>query len=83
MRRREGPSSQPAKEAIVQTTVQPLTQRDASCADGSPTLSLSPTAAAPGRAPLFPPRDADAETRRRWLATSPWPEVVFASAGAI
>jgi hypothetical protein len=30
--------------------------------------------------PLFPPRDADAETHRRWLAHSPWPEVVFASA---
>lgn len=29
---------------------------------------------------LFPPADADAETHRRWLATSPWPEVVFASA---
>ena len=30
--------------------------------------------------PIFPPKDADAETRRRWLARSPWPEVVFASA---
>jgi hypothetical protein len=29
--------------------------------------------------PLFPPKDADDETRRRWLASSPWPEVVFAS----
>ncbi|MCA1781121.1 MAG: hypothetical protein ABR500_14975 [Dermatophilaceae bacterium] len=29
---------------------------------------------------LFPPRDADADTRRAWLADSPWPEVVFASA---
>ncbi|PKW28338.1 hypothetical protein [Phycicoccus duodecadis] len=29
---------------------------------------------------LFPPKDADAETYRRWLAASPWPEVVFASA---
>lgn len=65
----------------MQTTVQPLTQRDASCADGSPTLNLSPAAAVPDRTPLFPPRDADEETRRRWLATSPWPEVVFASAG--
>ena len=34
-------------------------------------------ASAPG---LFPPKDADDETRRRWLATSPWPEVVFAAA---
>lgn len=33
-----------------------------------------------GRQPLFPPADADAETYRRWLAASPWPEVVFASA---
>lgn len=31
---------------------------------------------------IFPPRDADAATYRRWIATSPWPEVVFASAGA-
>ena len=28
---------------------------------------------------LFPPADADAETRQAWLAASPWPEVVFAS----
>ena len=35
-----------------------------------------------GAQPLFPPRDADAETYRRWLAAPPWPEVVFASAGA-
>ena len=64
----------------MQTTVQPLTQRDASCADGLPPRP-SPVARAADRAPLFPPRDADAETRRRWLASSPWPEVVFASAG--
>ena len=31
---------------------------------------------------IFPPGDADADTYRRWIATSPWPEVVFASAGA-
>ncbi|MGG5257350.1 hypothetical protein [Phycicoccus avicenniae] len=37
---------------------------------------------APTRQPLFPPADADAETYRAWLAASPWPEVVFASAGA-
>lgn len=30
--------------------------------------------------PIFPPKDADAEARRRWLASSPWPEVVFAAA---
>jgi len=38
--------------------------------------------AAPGsggsdRAPLFPPRDADADTYRAWLARAAWPEVVF------
>lgn len=33
-----------------------------------------------GHQSLFPPADADAETYRRWLAASPWPEVVFASA---
>lgn len=71
----------PEKEATVQTSVQPLTPRDASCA----TSSTAGTADEPverGWASLFPPRDADAETRRRWVATSPWPEVVFACAGA-
>lgn len=29
------------------------------------------------RAPLFPPRDADADTYRAWLARAAWPEVVF------
>ena len=69
----------------MQTSVQPITPRNASCADASPSApgvgGSAPTST--GRAPLFPPRDADAETRRRWLATSPWPEVVFASAGTI
>ena len=32
--------------------------------------------------PIFPPADADAATYRQWIATSPWPEVVFAAAGA-
>ena len=76
-----------AKEATVQTSVQPHTQRDASCAATSrvPTAPSAPSegVGSPTHAPLFPPRDADAETRRRWLATSPWPEVVFASAGAL
>ena len=27
--------------------------------------------------PLFPPRDADAETFHAWLARAAWPEVVF------
>jgi hypothetical protein len=50
------------------------------CADASaPAGTTSP---APGVQPLFPPKDADAEARRRWLASSPWPEVVFAAAGA-
>lgn len=35
----------------------------------------------PGAA-LCPPRDADDEAYRRWVATSPWPEVVFSAAGA-
>ena len=26
---------------------------------------------------LFPPRDADVETFRAWLARAAWPEVVF------
>lgn len=29
------------------------------------------------RAPLFPPRGADADTYRAWLARAAWPEVVF------
>lgn len=30
--------------------------------------------------PIFPPPDADNQTRRAWLASTPWPEVLFASA---
>lgn len=59
----------------MQTPVPPTTRRDASCADVP-----APPASAP-RAPIFPPRDADAETYRRFIAASPWPEVVFAAAG--
>jgi hypothetical protein len=53
--------------------------RGALCADAS---SVSPVAVSPAPLvqPLFPPKDADAEARRRWLASSPWPEVVFAAA---
>ena len=69
-----------AKEAIVQTSVHPNTPSDASCGDAAPPTSLRPDPMV-SRAPLFPPRDADPETRRRWLASSPWPEIVFASAG--
>lgn len=67
------------------TSVQPAPRRDAACAAASPAGDVpgavppAPTPR-PAPAPLFPPRDADAETRRRWLATSPWPEVVFAAA---
>ena len=39
----------------------------------------SPTSERRWAAPS-PPRDADEESFRRWLATSAWPEVVFASA---
>lgn len=48
------------------------------CADAAAT----PAAASAERLvqPIFPPKDADAEARRRWLASSPWPEVVFAAA---
>jgi len=64
----------------VQTTTT-TDPRGALCADTSsaPSAGASP---APGVQPLFPPKDADAEARRRWLASSPWPEVVFAAAGA-
>ena len=59
------------------TTTDP---RGALCADAS--APTGPTSPSPGGQPLFPPKDADAEARRRWLASSPWPEVVFAAAGA-
>ena len=39
-----------------------------------------PAAPVPAFVGLFPPRDADEQTYRRWLAESPWPEVVFAAA---
>ena len=55
--------------------------RAARCAE-RPMVSAATGSPAPPIQPLFPPRDADAETRRRWLASSPWPEVVFAAAGA-
>jgi hypothetical protein len=51
--------------------------RGALCADASVRPAASP---APLVQPIFPPKDADAEARRRWLASSPWPEVVFAAA---
>ena len=47
-------------------------------ADAPAPFVVAPTG--PAVQALFPPKDADAETRRRWLATSPWPEVVFAAA---
>ena len=55
------------------------------CAGSGPSPAGAEPATTPtGRSvpsqPLFPPKDADAEARRRWLATSPWPEVVFAAA---
>lgn len=65
----------------MQTSVQPLTPRDASCAATS-TGAAADQPVNTGWGALFPPRDADAETRRRWVAASPWPEVVFACAGA-
>ena len=65
----------------MQTHATTTDPRAARCAEPS-AGSAAPAAAAPGTQPLFPPRDADTEARRRWLASSPWPEVVFAAAGA-
>ncbi|NHA69645.1 hypothetical protein [Phycicoccus flavus] len=48
---------------------------DVLCAPPAPTPVRTPAFAS-----LFPPRGADAETHRRHVAASPWPEVVFASA---
>ena len=69
-----------AKEATVQTptTTDPLA---ALCAEPA-VLASGEMSPSPAAQPLFPPKDADAEARRRWLASSPWPEVVFAAAGA-
>lgn len=54
--------------------------RGTRCAD-LPAAAATTRLGGPAAA-LFPPKDADAETRRRWVASSPWPEVVFAAAGA-
>ncbi len=77
-------------------TPTPTDPRGALCADVAAPLSaaahlgaaaqlsaaahLGAAAPRPVAQPLFPPKDADAEARRRWLASSPWPEVVFAAA---
>ena len=67
----------PRRRPTVQTTTT-TDSRVALCADASASgVDGNPT---PGVQPLFPPKDADAEARRRWLASSPWPEVVFAAA---
>ncbi len=50
-------------------------------ADPRPCPAPASAGDAVGRQPLFPPPDADPDAYRRWLAASPWPEVVFASAG--
>ena len=50
------------------------------CPGSSPAPTEPP--GAPPFAAIFPPRDADDDTYRRWIASSPWPEVVFAAAGA-
>lgn len=60
----------------IPTTTDP---RGAGCADAPPS---PPGVRELVGQPLFPPQDADADARRRWLASSPWPEVVFAAAGA-
>ncbi len=50
------------------------------CEDLSPRERMPEPAFAMTFPRLFPPVDADADTRRAWLAASPWPEVVFSSA---
>jgi hypothetical protein len=56
--------------------VDPTATVDRSCG----TAVESSAVGAPIVPALFPPRDADADTRRAWVASSPWPEIVFASA---
>ena len=41
---------------------------------------VEPAEPRPLLAGLVPPRDADRDAYRAWVAASPWPEVVFASA---
>lgn len=41
------------------------------------TYQAADTCTSAERAPLFPPRDADVDTYRAWLARAAWPEVVF------
>ena len=65
----------------MQTHATRTDPRAARCVEPS-AGSAAPGSSGPGSQALFPPKDADAEARRRWLASSPWPEVVFAAAGA-
>ena len=74
------PPHRAVKEAIVQTPA-PTDPRGALCVDTTaPLVASAPAPVAQVAQPIFPPKDADAEARRRWLASSPWPEVVFAAA---
>lgn len=57
------------------------TTSDVMCAETAPPAPASPATFGRLFPRVFPPADADAEQRRAWLKDSPWPEVVFASAG--
>lgn len=59
----------------------PSTPGAQSCADTPHSSVPEDGRDAPVTGGLFPPKDADESTRRAWLAATPWPEVVFASAG--
>lgn len=52
----------------------------ATCADTSSGDRAAEHRFPPTFPAIFPPQGADAQTRRAWLATTPWPEVLFSSA---
>jgi hypothetical protein len=78
------PTAGPRREGGPVHAAASTDSRGALCAATGAASVAAPATAPAGRSlpgqPLFPPKDADAEARRRWLATSPWPEVVFAAA---
>lgn len=61
-------------------TTYPIPTGGVTCEDLSPRDRVSEPVFPQEFPRIFPPVDADADTRRAWLAASPWPEVVFASA---
>ena len=68
--------------AITATATPPVPSRGSGSEPNACPAATTPQPPAPCIAftELFPPRDTDIAGHRSWLARSPWPEVVFASA---